>query len=131
MLVNARDIQAAVMEIARRFRPERIILFGSYAYGRPTADSDVDLLILVKGERVHDRAIRVRAAIDFPFPVDLIVRSCNEFQRRIAWGDFFLREIQEKGIILYDASDARMGEEGGRRLRNRTARAARKEVAKL
>src|SRR5436853_6012796 len=111
-MVKSRDIQLAAMKIARLFRPERIILFGSYAYGHPTGDSDVDLLILVKGKRVHDRALRIRAAMDFTFPVDLIVRSCDEFEQRIAWGDFFLREIQERGKTLYEAAHTRMGENG-------------------
>ncbi len=126
-MVNPREIKQAARRIARQFQPERIVLFGSYAYGKPTDDSDVDLLILVKGNRVHDRAIRIRMAIDFPFPVDLVVRSCGEFTRRIASGDFFLKEIQEKGKVLYETPDARMGQESRRRFRHRPARIARRK----
>jgi predicted nucleotidyltransferase len=109
-MVSMRRIQSVANEIARRFHPQRIILFGSYAYGRPDGDSDVDFLVLMKGRRVHDRALKIRQQIDFDFPVDVLVRSPGEYRRRIAWGDFFLREIHEKGKILYEAPDAGMGQ---------------------
>jgi len=102
-MVNQREIRQAVNEIAGKFFPLRIILFGSYAYGQPTEDSDVDLLILVEGRRVHDRGVKIRSAVDFPFAVDLLVRSCEEFERRIAWGDSFLMEIRDRGRVLYEA----------------------------
>jgi len=130
-MVSMRNIQAAARKIAANFRPERIVLFGSYAYGVPDENSDVDLLILMRGTRVHDRAICIRQAIDFDFPVDLVVRSPDEFDRRIAWGDFFLREIREKGKVLYEAADARVGQKGRRRLRHGTARTAGEKVAQL
>jgi predicted nucleotidyltransferase len=113
-MVSMRLIKSAAREIARRFQPQRIVLFGSHAYGRPNEHSDVDLLILMKGRRVHDRAIHIREAIDFGFPVDLLVKSPEEFKRRIAWGDFFLREIQKNGKVLYEASHARVGAKGRR-----------------
>lgn len=120
-MVNIRAIRAAAEQIAARFRPQRIILFGSYAYGRPTRDSDVDLLVLMDGKRVHDKALRIREAIDFGFAVDLLVRSPEEFSRRVRWGDQFLREIQRKGKVLYEAPDARVGQQSRRRLRHRAA----------
>jgi predicted nucleotidyltransferase len=130
-MVMMRDIQKAAWNIARQFRPRRITLFGSYAYGHPNEHSDVDLLILMAGNRVHDRGILIRERIDFGFPVDLLVRSPAEFKRRIALGDCFLREIQEKGKILYEATDARVGGKSGRRFSNRAARNARKKIPEL
>jgi predicted nucleotidyltransferase len=130
-MVMMRDIRRAAGNIARRFRPHRITLFGSYAYGRPNENSDVDLLILMAGHSVHDRGIHIREQIEFGFPVDLLVRSPAEFKRRIALGDCFLREIQEKGKILYEAADARMGGKGGRGFSNRSARNAGEKIAKL
>ena len=62
-MVTMRDIRAAASQIAAQFQPQRIILFGSYAYGTPSTDSDVDLLVLIKGTRVHDRALGIREAI--------------------------------------------------------------------
>jgi predicted nucleotidyltransferase len=131
-MVNPRDIKQAALKIAEQFRPERIVLFGSYAYGKPTEDSDVDLLVLVRGgKRIHNRAIAIRLAFDFPFPLDLLVRSTEEFEHRITLGDYFLREIKQKGKVLYDATDSRVGQKGGRGLRDRTARNARQKISQL
>jgi uncharacterized protein len=102
-MVSRRDIDAAVKQIARQFKPQRITLFGSYAHGNPNDDSDVDLLILMNGKNVHDRALDIRFAIEFGFAVDLIVRSPTEYRQRIKMGDCFLREIDEQGRILYEA----------------------------
>jgi predicted nucleotidyltransferase len=129
-MIETSRIKKAVREIARLFQPQRIILFGSHAHGNATNDSDVDLLVLLKGKRVHDRALAIRKAVDFGFPVDLLVRSPDEFRRRIDMGDFFLKEIEDEGKVLYEASDARVGEKGGRRLRHGTTRTAGAKVAK-
>jgi predicted nucleotidyltransferase len=127
-MIRLREINIAVRKIAEQFRPERITLFGSYAYGSPDENSDVDLLILMKGRRVHQKDLQIRLAIDFGFPVDLIVRSPDEYYKRIAMDDFFLMEIEEMGKVLYDASDARMGTKRRGRLSDRSARAARSKV---
>jgi uncharacterized protein len=126
-MVSMRAIKAAAREIAERFHPERIILFGSHARGTADEHSDVDLMILMKGKgrRVHDQDIRISLAIDFGFPVDLLVRSPQEFERRIGWGDYFLKEIQEKGIILYESADTGMDRKSRGRFRNGTARSPR------
>ena len=103
-MVKRQDIKRVCKEIARRFKPERIILFGSYAYGRPTPDSDVDLLVVMpfhgKGFR---KAAEIRCQIDANFPLDLVVRTPGEVSRRVALGDFFMREATEKGEVLYAA----------------------------
>jgi predicted nucleotidyltransferase len=130
-MVSLKDIRAVAGQIAERFQPERIFLFGSYAYGNPTEDSDVDLLILMRGSRVHDRAIQIRESIVFGFPVDILVRSPEEYRRRIALGDCFLTEISEKGKVLYEKPHAGMGAKGGRRFSNRTTRGPGKKVTQL
>jgi uncharacterized protein len=94
--------------VARQFHPEKIILFGSYAYGRPTEDSDVDLLVImprtrVRGERM---SVRIRHAVPRNFALDLLVRTPADVARRLRWGDGFLREVMEKGEILYEAGSA-------------------------
>jgi predicted nucleotidyltransferase len=93
--------------IARRFNPQKIILFGSYAYGKPTEDSDVDILIIMsfKG-RNPEKATEIWMATKPQFPVDIMVRKPGELKKRIKMGDFFFREITEKGIALYEASHA-------------------------
>ena len=94
----------AVRRIARRLRPEKIILFGSYAYGKPTADSDVDLLVVMKTRMQRkDRSWAVpRLLIPRPFPVDIIVKTPGEIGRALAKGDFFIEEITTQGKVLYE-----------------------------
>jgi predicted nucleotidyltransferase len=84
--------------IAREFQPQKIVLFGSYAYGRPTVDSDVDLLVIMplKG-RAIDKAVEIARRLDHQFPIDLLVRSPEEVRLRLSWNDFFLREVTERG----------------------------------
>jgi uncharacterized protein len=106
-MIEMRKILELSQQIAKAFEPERIILFGSYAYGTPTNNSDVDLLVVLPFE---GQAFRKTAEIlDYTnptFSVDLLVRTTDELQQRLAWGDFFLREIVERGQILYEATGA-------------------------
>jgi len=98
-----------IREVARRigeeFSPQRVILFGSYAYGKPTPDSDVDLLVIssFKGNWV-EKAVQIQLRIRPPFPVDLIVRTPEKIRERLEMGDGFMREILTKGKILYEAA---------------------------
>ena len=106
-MISRHSIKKFTDEVARRFKPRRIILFGSYAYGRPSEDSDVDLLVVMSGKgRPQDKALQIRMAVEADFPMDLIVRTPAEMRQRIAWGDSFLQEIAEKGIPLYEAPNA-------------------------
>lgn len=103
-MVSRRDIKRFSDEIARRFKPERIILFGSYAYGKPTPDSDVDLLVVMpQHQRRRKMSVVMRWAVPRTFPLDLLVRSQREVNRRLKWGDCFLQEITTKGEVLYEA----------------------------
>jgi predicted nucleotidyltransferase len=120
-LVTADQIIAFIDRIAARFKARRIILFGSYACGRPTEDSDVDLLITRQRWSMSPltAAGRIRVELGVPFAMDLIVRSEAEIRRRVAGGDGFLREVLHTGITLYAADDARVGRQGRIRLRRR------------
>ena len=103
-MVSARDIQQLSERIARAFEPDRIILFGSYAYGSPTEDSDVDLLVVVSHEGKSARkAASILSQLRPAFPVDILVRSADQVQKRISMNDFFMREIVEKGKVLFAA----------------------------
>jgi predicted nucleotidyltransferase len=97
--------QAAIRRLARfiaeRFQPEKIILFGSYAYGRPDPGSDVDLLVVMPARNEIDQSVRIRNSFEAPFPVDLIVRTPFNLERRLRWGDDFLREIVGRGKVLF------------------------------
>lgn len=107
-MVDRRKIQEFSRAVAQRFRPLKIVLFGSYAYGTPTEDSDVDLLVIMPRTRDHGErmSVRIRHAVPRTFPLDLLVRTPAEVSRRLRWGDGFLREILEKGQVLYETSHA-------------------------
>jgi predicted nucleotidyltransferase len=91
--------------IAREYHPERIILFGSHARGTPTRDSDVDLLVVVpcEGQPVW-KAVEILNRLDPHFPIDLLVRTPEQVRQRLEMNDFFMREIMEKGRVLYEAA---------------------------
>ncbi len=111
-MIPRRAIKQYAAEVARRFKPERIILFGSYAYGTPTPDSDVDLLVVMpcKGSLLQ-AAVDVRLAISAGFPLDLLVRTSAEVRKRLRWKDCFMQEITSKGKVLYAADHAGVGQE--------------------
>ncbi|HEY85644.1 MAG TPA: nucleotidyltransferase domain-containing protein [Chloroflexi bacterium] len=92
--------------IVKTFDPYRIIVFGSHVYGHPTPDSDVDLLIVMDSdERPAMRATRVsRILRPRPFPMDILVRTPEEIQHRLKIGDYFIREVMERGKVLYERS---------------------------
>ena len=84
----------------------RIILFGSYAWGEPDSGSDVDLLVIMPHtDPAPVAASRIAMAVPHDFALDLIVRSPDEVRKRIANEDWFLREIMERGQVLYEARD--------------------------
>ena len=92
-------------KIAKEYHPEKIILFGSYAYGEPTEDSDIDLLIIKNtDERPIDRWMRIKRLLrdtTRDFPVSPMVYTEKEIEERNAIKDFFIEEILEKGEVLY------------------------------
>jgi predicted nucleotidyltransferase len=119
-MVTARQIESVVDEIARRFKPQQVILFGSYAYGTPTEDSDVDLLVVKQYHgRSFQAAAKVRIPLEVAFPMDILVRSPREVRERLALDDYFISDIVNQGIILHETSDARVGQKGRRKLRRR------------
>jgi predicted nucleotidyltransferase len=114
-------IRRFARQVAVQFRPDKIVLFGSYAYGIPHADSDVDLLVVMPARNELDQAVRIRLAVDYQFPLDLIVRTPKNLAWRLAEGDSFLREILTRGKVLHEKTDAGMGAKGRGRLPRRTA----------
>jgi predicted nucleotidyltransferase len=114
--VPMRIIRRFARQVVERFQPDKIILFGSYAYGTPHADSDVDILVVMPARNQIDQAVRIDCAIDPPFPLDLIVRTPKNLKWRLEEGDWFLREIVSKGKLLYEKNDGRVGAKGRSRL---------------
>ena len=102
--VTLRDIQKIVQQIVDHFHPQKVILFGSYAHGTPTADSDVDLLVVMETEEppLH-AAARIAAAVDHPCALDILVRSPSDLEASLARQGVFATEILTTGIVLYEA----------------------------
>ena len=107
-----RLIRRFARQVAEGFRPDKIILFGSHAYGRPHGDSDVDILVVMPARNELDQGVRIRLAVEYNFPLDLIVRSPKNLAWRLAEGDAFLREIVNRGKVLYEKTDFRVGAQG-------------------
>jgi predicted nucleotidyltransferase len=108
-VITQRQIETYAEDVARQFRPLKIVLFGSYAYGNPTEDSDVDLMVVMpkdpSGVRNRDKAIAIDSAIPATFPLDLLVRNPEDIAWRLDEGDCFLQDVFSKGRVLYEASD--------------------------
>lgn len=106
--VNQRDrIPLAAIEtvadfIAETFKPEKIILFGSYAYGQPKPWSDVDLLVVANTNDPKTMQRDINLSFVHPFGLDILVRTPQEIEERVKQGDFFLEEAVTKGKVLYE-----------------------------
>lgn len=108
-MIHRRDIKTWCETVAREFRPEKIILFGSHAYGTPTEDSDVDLLVVMpleRGQRGVRQAAAIRQRVRAPFPMDVLVRSPRQIARRLAQGDSFMSDILRHGRLMYEGEHA-------------------------
>ena len=108
------EIKQLCDQIVREFKPEKIILFGSHAYGKPQWDSDVDLLIIMPFKRrPHRQAVNIRSRIGAPMALDLLVRTPQQVSRRLAMGDSFIREILERGKVVYEANQQGVDQQSG------------------
>ena len=102
-MVSMRDIRAFAERVAAEFRPERIILFGSYARGKATPDSDVDMLVVMPFRgKDYLQATKIRLRVHAPFPIDMLCSTPGHVRKRLAMGGFFMREIVEQGRVLYE-----------------------------
>ena len=117
-----RVIRRYARAIAEEFHPDKIILFGSYAYGTPHEDSDVDLLVVMPARDRHAQAVRILWRLAAPFPLDLIIRTPKEMKWRLKEGESFLTTVMSQGKVLYEKDDAGVGQESRAGLRVRKAR---------
>lgn len=103
MPITEDKIRQAARKIVQVAHPETIILFGSYAYGKPTLDSDVDLLVVMESDQsIHARTVELsRILSPRPFPVDIVTRTPAELKDRLDIGDSFFEEIVTKGKVLH------------------------------
>jgi predicted nucleotidyltransferase len=114
-------------EVAERFHPDKIILFGSHAYGTPHADSDVDLLVIMPCRNELDQSFKIRCQVESRFPMDLIVMKPQHVKWRLEERESFVTEIITRGKTRYEKNDARVGGQGGGGLlRRRTTRRRKK-----
>lgn len=104
--IQGDTIRLLARRIADRFHPRKIILFGSYAYGQPRPESDVDLLVIMETPlREAQQALQIRQYLNPLFGLDIIVYPPAKIEQRIALGDSFLSEIVERGVALYESAD--------------------------
>jgi predicted nucleotidyltransferase len=120
--IPMRVIRRYARAIAEEFQPDKIILFGSYAYGTPNEDSDVDLLVIMPCYDEHTQSVRIQWRLSAPFPMDLLVRKPKEMKWRLEEGESFTTTIMSKGKVLYEKSNKGVGKKGRTRLRARKAR---------
>ncbi len=99
-MITMNQIEDFSRRIAKEFEPHRIILF---ADGKPTPDSDVDLLVVMPFEgRPVEKSVEIRMKLMPEFPLDILVRTPENIEHRLSMGDFFMRDILWKGRILYE-----------------------------
>jgi uncharacterized protein len=97
-------ILSLVEQISILFHPQKIILFGSYAYGAPRPESDVDLLVIMDTQLSElEQAAVICRTIPYRFGLDLLVYTPKRLTQRLEWGDSFLREIMQHGVTLYES----------------------------
>ena len=102
-MVEKRQINDFARNVAKEFSPDKILLFGSYANGRPTEDSDVDLLVIMQHKKRNvEQALEIDKKIDRSFPLDLIVKTPKEIRVGLAQDDIFLNSIVYEGKVLYE-----------------------------
>ncbi len=100
-------IQEMVSKIVKHFNPDKVILFGSRAWGKPTGESDVDILVVmdVDGSPIRKASEISRIARPRFLPIDIVVRTPDEIEHRKGIGDPFIKRIMNQGKVLY-AGDA-------------------------
>lgn len=103
-----KQIRLVCEAIVREFHPEKIVLFGSYAYGKPGPDSDVDILVMMpfSGSPFRQAAVILGHVVRTVgvLPMDLLVRTPDQVKERLQIGDGFIREISERGKVMYEAN---------------------------
>src|SRR3989454_8885664 len=104
-MASLSEIQVQANNIAREFRPEKIILFGSHARGDARPDSDVDLMVIINSGKHPSRTAAEITHRVHPrrYPLDLIVRSPETIRLRLEMNDWFLHDVMREGRVLYAA----------------------------
>jgi uncharacterized protein len=105
-MVAEGEINNLVNLIKINFNPEKIILFGSYAYGYPDDNSDIDILIIMDFEgKSINKSLEIWKTVKVNFSIDLIVKTPEDFRKRYLLGDPLVGDVVDKGRILYERSN--------------------------
>lgn len=103
--VPQKAIDQVVEQIVEKFKPQKIILFGSYGRGNPRPESDVDLLVVMKtSDKKINQSLEIRRHLDVMFGLDLVVYTSKRVKERVDMGDWFLRDVLKEGKVLYESS---------------------------
>jgi predicted nucleotidyltransferase len=106
-VISRKAIQQYCDAIAAAFKPRKIILFGSYAYGTPNEDSDVDVMVVMPKKRFRrDLGFKMRMKVPATFPVDVLVEPEDRLEARIQDRESFILDITEKGRVMYEGVHA-------------------------
>ncbi|OGM97412.1 MAG: hypothetical protein A2817_00665 [Candidatus Yanofskybacteria bacterium RIFCSPHIGHO2_01_FULL_39_8b] len=103
--MSEQGIQNIVDTIVTEFKPEKVVLFGSYAWGQPTKDSDIDLFVIKNDAKknIRDLAIDLeRILLPRTFPIDIIVYKPEQVEKYLNEKNMFITKILTKGKILYE-----------------------------
>ena len=97
-------IDEVASQIAEKFKPHKIILFGSYARGNPRPESDVDILVVMETNlKESQQSLEIRRYLNIFFGLDLILYTPEHLKERIEMGDYFVQDILSEGMVLYEA----------------------------
>jgi predicted nucleotidyltransferase len=103
--IPQKAIDRVVEQIVEKFKPQKIILFGSYARGDYRPESDVDLLVVMDTPlKESKQSLEIRRHLDVMFGLDLIVHTPKRLKERLDMGDWFLRDVLKEGKVLYESS---------------------------
>lgn len=100
--IYKKEIKKIIQQIKEKYNPEKIILFGSFAYGQIEEDSDVDLVVIKKTkERFVQRLMKVAGMIKSSLGTDILVYTPQEWREALKEEDYFIKEIAQKGKVVY------------------------------
>jgi predicted nucleotidyltransferase len=101
-MITKKKISKIVSSIVAQCAPEKVIFFGSHAYGKPTNDSDIDLFVVANIRGIASERIRtVRRAVPDQVAVEIVVRTPEEVERSLKGRDWFVKEVFQEGKVLY------------------------------
>jgi uncharacterized protein len=119
--ISMAAIRRYAKQIAERFQPDKIILFGSYAYGTPNEDSDVDLMVIMPAYNSLTQVGKIRDVLPAPFAMDMLICQPERWKLRVEDGESFILQILTKGKVLYEKIDSSVGQKSRGGLPHRKA----------